>query len=330
MTLAYVLIALLVGGGLIYPKWRARSRKPPSQVDKTDTNNAGAETAPADKKEKKPGFLSRVRGSMSPVTFFGILVFTAILIIFMLIPGDVVALIGTILMWALTALILTSIVMLVTGWGSRLVWLILLVGAIWLAYNPPATTAQRVAQGAETLVEKGLKGMAPSVTPLVPDIIYMTPEEKAAARKAEAAQRAIEAEAEKQRRIADAVAQAAAEAEAAKYRPLTTDAFTTRTAGKFEPILIKSGTRVGPIYTYSACKLQWTKKGMGMLKILTRHDPKKEPVEATLTDRGYGIKKTGHESEGPVADLFFEAVQGDVQIELVRFDNGKDLEQPCE
>lgn len=176
---------------------------------------AGADTAPV---PKKPGYLSKVRGSMNPVTFFGILVFTAILIIFMLIPGDLVAYAGTILMWALTALILTSIVMLVTGWGSRLVWLTLLVGSIWLAYNPPATTAQRIAQGAETLTEKGLKGVTPSVTPLVPDFLYTSPEEKAAARKAEADE--LKHQQELARIAAEGEAEARVAAQAAEARTL--------------------------------------------------------------------------------------------------------------
>ena len=119
-------------------------------------------------------------------------------------------------MWALTAVILTSIVMLVTGWGSKMVWLTLLAGSIWLAYNPPATTAQRVAQGAETLVEKGLKGVAPSVTPLVPNIIYTSPEEKAAADKAEADELKRQQELARIQAEGEARARVAAEAAAAR------------------------------------------------------------------------------------------------------------------
>ena len=254
------------------------------------------------------------------VTFIGILAFSTTLFIFMLIPGDIVAYFGTIVIGVLMAMIVLCIVMLVTGWGSRLLWGFLLAGFLLLAFNSPETTANQVAEGTATISKEGLRGMTPNI---VPDFIYTSPEEQAAKDKA----RREEEDHQAKLRGTEA---AAYDTETAKNRPLTTDAFTTRTAGKFEPIQIRSGTRIGPIYTYSACKLQWTKKGMGMLKILTRHDPKKEPVEATLNDYDYGIKTTGHESEGPVADLFFEAVQGDIQIELVRFDNGTNLENPCE
>jgi hypothetical protein len=131
-----------------------------------------------------------------------------------------------------------------------------------------------------------------------------------------AAERAMEAEAEKQRVINAAVAQAAAEAEAAKYRPLTKDAFTTKTIGKFEPLYIKSGQRVGPITRYDGTCLYWTKTGMGMIEIYSRPDFVSNPKIATLTDREYGIKKWGH--EGVAFQMFFEAKQGDIQIELER------------
>lgn len=143
-----------------------------------------------------------------------------------------------------------------------------------------------------------------------------SPADIAAARKAEAAQRAIEAEAEKQRRIADAVAQAAAEAEAAKYRPLTKDAFITKTIGKFEPIVIQSGQRIGPIYLYQGTCPYWYKSGMGRVRILSRPDETSKPVEAKMNPSGYGVASWGH--EGEAFDLFFEAYEGDVKIELER------------
>lgn len=130
---------------------------------------AEAATAPAD---KKPGILSRVWRVVSSLNLLGIMVFAAILFIFMLIPGEAFAYIGTIVMGILVAMIILSIVMLVTGWGSKLLWIPLLVGFVLLAFNPPQTTAQRVTETARTVVSEGLQGVAPD---LVPDFIYTPP-----------------------------------------------------------------------------------------------------------------------------------------------------------
>jgi F0F1-type ATP synthase membrane subunit c/vacuolar-type H+-ATPase subunit K len=148
------------------------------------------------------------------------------------------------------------------------------------------------------------------------------------------------AEAAAEKAKEDAAKQAAYQGNQAAYAPqaqapvvapepvlLGTDAFTTRTAGKFAPIIIKSGTRVGPINMYAACNLSWDKSGMGMISILTRPDFKSEPVKAELNDDDYSIKKVGH--DGKPAQMFFEAVQGDIQIEMFRFDNGTNTDNPC-
>jgi len=304
-----------VGFAVIYllfpflPKWTRKTKQVEISPAVTTTTIAGAAPAPV---YIRQSYLSKVRTGMHPVTLFGILAFTMIFLIFMLIPGDLVTLIGTILMGMLLLLILTSIIMLVTGWGSKLVWFGILIGSIWLAYNPPETTAKRVAAQAEDIRTKGLK----SLTPNLPNIIYMSPEEKAAARRAEAERRVLEAEAEKQLVINAAVAQAAADAEAAKYRPLTADAFTTKTIGTFEPIVIKSGQRIGPIYLYQGTCPHWYKSGMGRVRILSRPDETSKPVEAKLNPSGYGVSSWGH--KGEAFDLFFEAYGGDVKIELER------------
>ena len=133
------------------------------------------------------------------VTFIGILAFSTTLFIFMLIPGDIVAYVGTILMTILMIMIITSIVMLVTGWGSRLVWIPLLVGFIWLSYNPPETTAQQVAKTTATIAKGGLQTVAPD---LVPNFIFETPAEARARIVAQAELDKLTAEGEARTRVA--------------------------------------------------------------------------------------------------------------------------------
>lgn len=160
----------------------------------------------------------------------------------------------------------------------------------------------------------------------------LTPEQQAAALKAEAERVAREEKARKDEELHQAKVRgteaAAYDAEVAKNLPLTKAAFTTRTAGKFETLKIRSGTTVGPINMYAACNTRWTKTGIGMIKILTRPDETSKPAEATLNDYDYGIKETAHKGK-PIAQMFFEAVQGDIQIEMIRFDNGTNKENPC-
>ena len=60
---------------------------------------------------------------------------------------------------------------------------------------------------------------------------------------------------------------------------------------------------------------------MGMIEIYTRPDETSDPVRATLNDDNYGIKSVGH--KGGPEDIFFEAVQGDIQIELERREKGQ-------
>jgi hypothetical protein len=261
------------------------------------------------------------------VTLLGYLVLGAMVIVFQTIPREYIAYGSGIVMTILGGMVLLSVTMLVTGWGSKLAWFPLLVLFGALAWQTPVDTASQVVATGTQVVNEGVQSVAPNLAPIVPNFVYMSPEEKADARRAEAEGRRIAAEEEKQRVINEAVAQAAAEAEAAKYRPLTAEAFTTRTAGEFEPIQIKSGTRVGPINMYAACNTRWTKTGFGMIKILTRDDFTSAPVEAVLTDRGYGIKETGH--GGLPTQMFFEATHGDIQIEMIRFDNGTNKDNPC-
>lgn len=141
----------------------------------------------------------------------------------------------------------------------------------------------------------------------------------AAAKRAEE-QAAAAAKAEEARLVAEAAAAAAAqaayEAEVERNRPLTSTAFTTKTIGTFEPLQIKSGERVGPLNFYKGTCFRWDKSGMGMFWIYSRPDFTSEPVRATFTDQGYGIKNWGH--EGKPFQIFFEAEQGDIQIELER------------
>lgn len=144
-----------------------------------------------------------------------------------------------------------------------------------------------------------------------------------AAAKVAADEAAAEAKAYEARIVAEAVAaaaaQAAAEAEAARNRPLTSAAFTTKTVGKFEPFIVKSGERVGPITLYKGTCPYWYKSGLGMIAIFSRSDLTAEPAQAVLTE-GYGIERWGH--EGPAKEMYFEAQKGDIQIELERRDGG--------
>ena len=56
-----------------------------------------------------------------------------------------------------------------------------------------------------------------------------------------------------------------------------------------------------------------------MIAIYSRSDLTAEPAQAVLTE-GYGIERWGH--EGAAKEMFFEAEQGDIQIELERREGG--------
>ena len=177
-----LLIVLMVVGGILVGTGALKVpqlRKMPATPQSNTTTTAGAAPAPA---AKATGYLSKVQGEMNPLTFIGVMALSVIFIIFMLIPGGIVAYFGTILMGILMFMILISVVILVTGWGSRLLWLVLLAGFVLLAYKAPETTANEVAKGANTIAKGGLESVAPNI---VPDFIYMSPAEKTAAHKAE-------------------------------------------------------------------------------------------------------------------------------------------------
>ncbi|MBY0537770.1 hypothetical protein K2P47_00015 [Patescibacteria group bacterium] len=166
-------------------------------------------------------FLMRYSGvsagklSRTSVTIIGYLVLGVLIILFNLLPTDIIMELSGIIMLILGGMVLLSLVMLITGWGNKLAWVVLLVGFGTLMFNPVESTATRVTETARTIQEEGLKGIAPNVTPMVPDIIYMSPEEKVAARKAEAEElkrqqelARIQAEGEARARVAAEVAAA--------------------------------------------------------------------------------------------------------------------------
>ena len=194
---------------------------------------------------------------------------------------------------------------------------IVLVLLALVAFQVPGTTSG-------PKLEKGLKA-APAYVAEKGGNLLTTGTTKSAADLA--AERKAQADALRLQAELDGTKQASYEKEMAKGAPLTEVAFTTRTAGKFEVLHIKSGTRVGPIYLYKACGLRWTKSGIGIIKILTRPDEKSVPVEAELNDDDYSIKTVKH--LGEPEDVFFEATHGDIQIEMIRFDNGTNKENPC-
>lgn len=267
------------------------------------------------------------------ITVIGYLVLGVMIVLFKLLPTDVIVYFSGIIMLILGGMVLLSLVMIVTGWGNKLAWVVLLVGFGVLMFNPAETTTTWVTETARTIQEEGLKGVAPKVTPLVPDFIYTSPEEKAAAALAAANLRAAEAKATEAERLLEAkvagAERAAYDAEVARNAPLTEAAFMTRTAGEFLPIKIKKGERIGPIKQYAACDFHWSKSGFGMLKILTQPlNHKGLPIEATLADTGYSIKETGHPSQ-LIDVMFFEAVAGDIQLEMERIDNGTNTRRPC-
>jgi hypothetical protein len=111
------------------------------------------------------------------------------------------------------------------------------------------------------------------------------------------------------------IEEGAKQKEIAKDAPLTRVAFTTKTIGTFEPFIVKSGTMFGPINSYKDTCPFWSKSGFGMIEIYTRPDTTSEPVLAELNDN-YSIKKKGH--QGATAQLFFKALEGDIQIEFER------------
>ena len=267
------------------------------------------------------------------ITVIGYLVLGVMIVLFKLLPTDVIVYFSGIIMLILGGMVLLSLVMIVTGWGNKLAWVVLLVGFGVLMFNPAETTTTWVTETARTIQEEGLKGVAPKVTPLVPDFIYTSPEEKAAAALAAANLRAAEAKATEAERLLEAkvagTERATYDAEVARNAPLTEAAFMTRTAGEFLPIKIKMGERIGPIKQYAACDFHWSKSGFGMIKILTQPlNHKGSPIEATLADEGYSIKETGHPSQ--LTDvMFFEAVAGDIQLEMARIDNGTNTKRPC-
>lgn len=196
--------------------------------------------------------------------------------------------------------------------------LILILLAL-VAFQIPGTTSGKeleksVVSTPATIAEKAGNLLVTGTTKSPADI--------AAARKAEAERVAREEKARKDEELHQAKVRgteaAAYDAEAAKNLPLTEVAFTTNTLGKFVTLKIKSGQRVGPINDYDVSCLSWSKSGTGMLNILSRPDFTSKPVLATLTDREYGIKEWGH--TGVAYQLFFEAKQGDIQIELERHD----------
>jgi hypothetical protein len=197
------------------------------------------------------------------------------------------------------------------GW---VVWVVAILFLLFAWFGPTRTS--QITEGTGVV----LNSAADTMTNLITTGTTKSAADLAAEQRARADELRLQAE-------LDGIKEAAAAKEAAKDAPLTPAAFTTRTPGKFIPLQIKSGTQVGPITMYAACDLQWTKSGFGMIRILTRPDFKSEPVEATLTDVGYSIKETGH-PDLP-AQMFFEAVQGDIQIEMVRYDNGTNVNNPC-
>ena len=183
---------------VLYPMIRNGYSKVQNVAQSAAATNTAAGAAPAPV-PKPAGAKSKLLGKIGVMTFIGIIAFTMILIIFMLIPGDIVAYVGTILMTILMIMIITSIVMLVTGWGSRLVWIPLLVGFIWLSYNPPETTAQQVAKTTATIAKGGLQTVAPD---LVPNFIFETPAEARARIVAQAELDKLTAEGEARTRVA--------------------------------------------------------------------------------------------------------------------------------
>lgn len=165
-----------------------------------------------------------------------------------------------------------------------------------------------------------LKVLSDKVSAAVTTGKFTTPEEDAAAfaakREEDAAAAAKETADAKLAAELQGIKEAAAAKEAAKDAPLTPAAFTTKTFGTFTPLQIKSGERVGPINAYKNTCFYWGKSGMGMFFVYSRPDFKSEPVVAAFADSGYSIKEWGH--RGKPVQLFLEAKQGDIQIELER------------
>lgn len=145
------------------------------------------------------------------ITFIGYIVLSVMIIMFNLLPTEIIVYFSGIIMLILGVMALLSLVMLITGWGNKLAWGVLLLGFGILMLNPPKITTTYVTETATTVVNEGLRGIAPKVAPLVPDFIHtappqpLSPEEQArrvavAKQEAEvlAAQQAATAEAERQ------------------------------------------------------------------------------------------------------------------------------------
>jgi hypothetical protein len=220
--------------------------------------------------------------------------------------------------WLLGAILLAG-----AGWKFykfKIVRGIILVLLALVAFQIPGTISG-------PKLEKGLLA-APSYVAEKGSNLLVTgttksPADIAAANKAAAEARAAEAKATEAERLLEAkvagTERAAYDAEVAKNLPLTKAAFTTKTIGTFEPFIVKSGTMLGPINSYKGTCPFWSKSGFGMIEIYTRPDTTSKPVLAELDDN-YSIKKKGH--QGATAQLFFKAVQGDIQIEFERRVNG--------
>jgi hypothetical protein len=123
-------------------------------------------------------------------------------------------------------------------------------------------------------------------------------------------------------------AKAKAEAEAARRsytepveaRPVLLDetSYEMKMIGKFEPITLSvdGQSRVGPLNQYDGSCFYVIKTGAGKLQVYSRPDFTSNPVPAVMDGNGVGVAKWGH--DGPAFQVFYEAVEGKVTLEVER------------